>query len=46
MSLSDTMNEEVAIIIEQYADRAEARFPGMGPDWHTVSSTSQGPPHR
>ncbi|NMP23448.1 hypothetical protein [Sulfobacillus harzensis] len=39
MNRSDTMNEEIAVIIEQYADRAEARLPGMGPDWHTVGST-------
>lgn len=35
----DTMNEEIAVIIEQYADRAETRLPGQGPEWQTVGST-------
>ena len=35
----DTMNEEIAVIIEQYADHAETRLPGQGPEWQTVGST-------
>lgn len=31
MTWYDTLNEEIAIIIEQYADHAETRLPGMGP---------------
>lgn len=39
MYRSDTMNEEIAVIIEQYADHAEACLPGLGPEWHVVGST-------
>lgn len=35
----DTMNEEIAVIIEQYADHSEARLPGMGPQWHAIGAT-------
>ncbi len=40
MDPSDVMNEEIAVIIEQYADHAETRLPGMGPAWQTIGPTS------
>lgn len=39
MSQSDTMNEEIAVFIEQYADHAEARLPGQNHEWEVVGST-------
>lgn len=33
------MNEEVAVIIEQYADHAEARLPGFGPEGLSIGAT-------
>lgn len=36
---TEAMNEEIAVIIEQYADRAESRLPGLGPEWQTLGST-------
>ncbi len=36
----DTMNEEVAIIIEQYADHAQARLPGIEPKWQAPTPDS------
>lgn len=38
MYRSDTMNEEIAVIIEQYADHA--RLPGMGLEWRAIGSTA------
>ena len=39
MYQSDIMNEEIAVIIEQYADHAETRLPGLGPEWQTLGAT-------
>lgn len=41
MYQTEAMNEEIAVIIEQYADRAESRLPGMGPKWQTLGSTPE-----
>ncbi len=38
MCQSDIMNEEIAVIIEQYADHAETRLPGLGPEWQTLGA--------
>lgn len=39
MYRSDTMNEEVAVIIEQYADHAQARLPGLGHEGFFIGAT-------
>jgi hypothetical protein len=39
MYQSDIMNEAIAVIIEQCADHAETRLPGLGPEWQALGGT-------
>lgn len=35
------MDEEIAVIIEQYRDHAESRLPGLGRQWQSIAATPE-----